>query len=263
MWPPRVPRGMPRVCRDAQQAKLATTGSGRGSACLEATRSPANLEANVVSVRVFLKETGHALAGGFEAFGTAEGNQDGCNAGRSRRDHGALGIAGGTAMRSSFVGEYRQTLKVEVVFADALVGFAAAPGAKDDVALHVGQIVEADGKAAFHGDEVNDVDDRVDLRKAFAIEEAPQECFGGSAITSGILAKSFVARARREYAGRFQHHTGLPEIEQFRFARLHLFEQQRRRLAGTDTGYEVSECGARALCFEGGVNGDGCHEEQE
>src|SRR5215831_19803116 len=129
MWPPRVPTGMPRVCRDARQAKLATTGFGRGSASPEATRSPANLEANVVSVRVFVKEIGHALAGGFEPFGTAEGNQDGGNAGRSRRDHGALGIAGGAAMRSGFVGEDRQTPKVEVVFADALVGFTPASGA--------------------------------------------------------------------------------------------------------------------------------------
>src|SRR6516165_9826290 len=105
MWPPRVPRGMPRVCRDARQAKLATTGFLRRSASPEPTRSPANLEANVVSVRVFLKENRHALAGGFEPFGTAEGNQDGCNAARGRCDHGALGVAGGAAMRSGFVGE--------------------------------------------------------------------------------------------------------------------------------------------------------------
>src|SRR6516165_3705749 len=180
--------------------------------------SPANLEVDVVSAGVLLKKTGHALAGGFEAFRTAEGNQDSRNAGGCRGDHRALGIARRTAMRSSFIGEYRQSFKVQVVFADALVGFTRAAGAKEDVAFDVGQIVEADGKAAFHGDEVNDVDHGVDLGKAFGGDETPQQSFSGSTITGRILAEGLVTRASRKDARRFQHDARVWEMEEFQFA---------------------------------------------
>ena len=50
------------------------------------------------------------------------------------RYHGALGIAGGASVWTERVAEYRQAFEIQIVLADAFVGFAGAAGAKHDIA---------------------------------------------------------------------------------------------------------------------------------
>src|SRR5207248_8723145 len=75
---------------------------------------------------ILYEQAGHALGPAVQALWSGERDDNGENAFRFRCNHGALGIAGGAAVRTAVVGKKGQAFKIQIILADALVGLARA-----------------------------------------------------------------------------------------------------------------------------------------
>src|ERR1700730_6988313 len=93
------------------------------------------------------------------------------------------------------IAKNRKPFEIQIVLADSHVGFSAFSSAKNDLAIYLGPIVKPYGKAAFHGHQIDHVDDRIDVRETFSTDQAAQQSFRGPAIARGIFAQRFVACA--------------------------------------------------------------------
>src|SRR5271154_3822364 len=134
MCPQRVPTKMQSPNPANREAK-GPTGQAFDADGVVSWSSRDHFGRKVVAHGVFLKQVSQHLQPTVQVFASAEGNQDGGNLGGARSDHGALGIAGGAAVRSARIAEERKILEIEIVLADAFVGFTSAAGAKDNLAF--------------------------------------------------------------------------------------------------------------------------------
>src|SRR5438270_9297955 len=135
------------------------------------------------------KQSGHALSPAVQALRPAKRNDDRKSAFGFRRDHGALGIAGSAAMRPQVIGKEWQAFEIQVVFADAFVGFARASCAKDNVSHDMRQVIKADRQPAFDRNEIDYIHHHIDLRKAFASHDSPEKGFRRTRYLAGSFPK--------------------------------------------------------------------------
>jgi len=106
---------------------------------------------------MFGEQSGHPLRPTLERFGAGKGNDNRENFLCLRSNHSAFGIACGAAMRTRCIGENGQSFQIQIVFANSLVGFARAPGAKHDVTGDVSKIIKANRQATFNRNEIDTV----------------------------------------------------------------------------------------------------------
>src|SRR5260370_37768923 len=128
---------------------------------------------DVCASRILLQERAKSLRPALETFWTSEGNNDRQYLRRCRRHHRSLRIAGGAAMRSSGISEHGQSFQIQVVFANALIGFCCAPRAKNNFAGHLRQVIQPTRQPAFDRREIDRVHDGVGLRQAFSRPHPP------------------------------------------------------------------------------------------
>ena len=108
-------------------------------------------------------------------------------------------------MRTLVISEERQALEIQVVLTDPFVGFSRSPGTKNDVTPHLRCVVEAHRKAAFNGNQIDDVHDGVDLRQALASNHAAEQRLGRATVTRGIFPERFVGPAGYFDLWRLEH----------------------------------------------------------
>src|SRR6266700_3456969 len=148
------------------------------------------------------------------------------------------------------IGKQRQSFKIQIVLADALVGFACASRAKNNFADDVPQVIQTDRQAAFHGYEINHVHDGVDLRQAFSSHHAPQQRFRRTAVARRIFSQRLVRFARRFHLRRFQHAAWERQSLNFVFPGLHFLKQRGGRRACFHARRHARERGPRAFRFQ-------------
>src|SRR5258708_39139921 len=119
----------------------------------------------------------HSLCPALEPIGASEGNNDRENFCGLCRHHGALRVARWAAVRTNRIAKYRQAFQVQIVFRNPFVRFPRPAPAEHNFTLHVRQIVQPNGQAAFHGHEIDHVHDGVDLRHAPSGNNSPQQTF--------------------------------------------------------------------------------------
>src|SRR6266481_3045908 len=105
---------------------------------------------DVCASRLLLQERAKSLRPAFEAFWTSEGNNDRQYLRRCRRHHRSFRIAGGAAVGASGITKHGQSFQIQIVFANALIGFCCASRAKDSLATHMRQVIQPNRQAAFH-----------------------------------------------------------------------------------------------------------------
>ena len=150
-------------------------------------------------------------------------------------------------MRALVIGEKRQALEVQIIFADALVGFARSPRAKNDVTPQMRCVIQAHRKAAFNGNQIDDVHHDVDLRQALASNRPAQERLGRATITRGIFPERLVGPARHLDLWRFQYAARERQALDFERSRFHLGEELLRRRARFHARCQAAQSGARAF----------------
>src|SRR5258707_15223802 len=101
--------------------------------------------------------------------------------------HGAFRIARRASVRAERIAKDRQSVEIQIVFADSLVSFASAPRAKHNVSLHVSQVVQTDRQSALNRNQIDDVHPRVDLRESLAGNHPAQQRLRRTAIARWIL----------------------------------------------------------------------------
>src|SRR6266852_5122318 len=227
--------------------------------CAETQRPTAHASLNDLNFYVLSRgmphqQRGHSLSPAVETFRAAKRNDHREDFFRCRRHHGSFGIARRAAVRPGIIAEQRQAFQIQIVLADTLVRFARASRAKNNFAGHVRQIIQSNRQAAFHRHEIDHVHNGVDLRQAFPCNHSPQQSFCRTAVSRRIFSQRFVRFARHFNLRRLQHAAREGQFLNFRFSRLHLLEQRRRRCARLHARRHASQCCSRALRFQFRIN---------
>src|SRR6266852_3095083 len=190
-----------------------------------------NLNFHGLSRGMLRQQRGHSLRPAFESFRAAERDDDCQHVVCRALHHRSFRIACRAAVWPSGVGEEWQAFQIQIVLADTLVRFARASRAKNNFAGHMPQVIQSNRQAAFHRNEIDHVHHGVDLRQAFSCNHPPQQRLRRTAVPRRIFSQRFVRFARHFYLRRLQHAAREGQFLNFRFSRLHLLEQRRRRCA--------------------------------
>src|SRR5713101_937188 len=209
---------------------------------------------HVLSRRILPQQRRHSLRPALESLRSAKRNNHRENLFRRARHHRSFRITGGTAVRSGGIAKNRQAFQVQIVFADALVGFARAPCAENNFTGHMRQVIQSNRQAAFHRDEIDYVHDGINLRQSFSSDHAPQQRFRRTAVPRRIFSQRFVRLARRFHLRRFQHAAWERQFLNFVLSFFHFFEQGHRRRACFHARRHAPERGPRALLLQPGIN---------
>jgi len=89
-------------------------------------RITGSVEFHILSRGMLRQQRGHSLRPAIESFRAAKRNDDGQHLFRRGRHHRSFRIASGAAVRTNGIGKHRQAFQVQIVLADAPVGFARA-----------------------------------------------------------------------------------------------------------------------------------------
>src|SRR5207302_4749933 len=128
----------------------------------DASRHDLNLQ--VLSRGMLRQQRGDSLRPAIETLSAAKRNDDRQHLLRRARHHRSFRITGWTSVRPGGVAEYRQSFQIQIVLADAFVGFASASRTKNNFAGHMRQVIKANWQAALHRHQIDHVHDGVDLR---------------------------------------------------------------------------------------------------
>src|SRR5262249_2718334 len=214
----------------------------------------------VCASRMFGKQRLESFHLALEVFPAAEGNENRQNALSSWSNHCAFGVARCASMRAEFVCEERQVFQIQIAFADAFVRFVRASRPKRYVALHMSEIVQTDRQTAFDADDIDDVHDGVNARKAFAGNDSAKQSFGRATITRGIFSQSLVTRPSCENGGTFKHCARIGEAEDSLLASAQFVFQQSSSFLRCYFRGDAAEGHARTLRFQPRVYLDNLHE---
>src|ERR1700720_1743728 len=242
-------------CSNARRSNVPTVPS-RPLTCNVPTLSALIYDVchDVCASRILLQEHSKSLRPALETFWTSEGNNDRQYLRRCRRHHRSFRIAGGAAMRSSGITKHGQSFQIQIVFANALIGFCCASRAKNNFAGHMRQVVQPNRQAAFHRREIDRVHHGVDLRQTFSRHHAPQQRFRRTAVSRRIFSQCLVRDARRFHLRRRQYAAREGQFLNFRLSPLHLIEQRGRRYPRFHARRHATQRRSRALRFQFWIN---------
>src|SRR5713226_5126177 len=184
-----------------------------------------NFDFDVLSRSMLRQQRSHSLCPALQSFRAAKRNDDRQHLFRRARHHRPFRIARRAAVWPNSIGEQRQPFQVQIVLADALVGFARASRAKYNFTDDVPEIIESNRQPAFHRNEIDNVHDGVDFGKALTSDDSPKEGFRGTAIPCGVFSQGLVGFADRFNLWRFQDPARKGQFLDFEFSLIHLREQ--------------------------------------
>jgi len=150
-------------------------------------------------------------------------------------------------MRTTRVGEQRQAFQIQVVLADSFVRFTGAPRPKLDGALDLIEVIKPDGQAAFDRNQIDHVHHGVDPRQPFSSNHPPQQSFGRTSISCGILSERFVAAAGRQNCRSLENGPRIGEFDRAFFAAAKRFLQLPRGRSRFHFRFDAAERRACAL----------------